>query len=224
MERLRAFFDIQREARADAAALAYTQAKIAVKAEIEPVAKTHRNDQTRSLYAKLEDVEAALDPLLVKHGFTTALSERPTENSEEIRFIFEVRHIGGHVKEYDMNATVDYKGIKGNPAKTKFHGMLSSYTGAKRALKCHVFDVNLVDDDDGNRAGGLGHSMEKISPEQVKQLNALADEVEADKIKLCKYLKVGSVIEIPASRYQEVMEMLEQKRRAKSPKKETTDD
>ena len=85
-------------------------------------------------------------------------------------------------------------------------------TYVKRQLKCGVFDVNLTDDDDGNAGGGVGPGVEKITQEQADGLNALADDVGADKVAFCRYLKVDAITAIPAGRYREAKQALERKR------------
>ena len=123
-----------------------------------------------------------------------------------------VRHIGGHSERHTMDAAVDNIGPKGSPTKTKLHGGASSYTFVGRHLKCNVFNVQLVKDDDGNAGGGVGPSAEKITQAQADELNQLADEVGADKILFCTYLKVDSFTSIPAGRFREAKQALERKR------------
>ena len=64
------------------------------------------------------------------------------------------------------------------------------------------------DDDDAKAAGDPS----PISDEQFKRLNELADEVNADKQKLANYLKVGSLRDLPASRFNDAIQSLEKKR------------
>ena len=164
VERLRAFFDIQREARADRAQAEFTEAMIAVKSELRPVIKKHDNHEANSSsFAKLEDIEKELDEKLVKHGFSTSISEEPHNkgNAELARFVMSVRHVGGHTEKHYLESPLDYLGKRGNPAKTKVHGLFSSYTQAVKYLKCNVFGINLKGkhDDDGNAAGGFQEAM-----------------------------------------------------------------
>ena len=102
-----------------------------------------------------------------------------------------------------MDAAIDNIGPKGAPTKTKLHGGASSSTFVGRHLKCNVFNVQLVKDDDGNAGGGVGPGAEKITAAQADELNWLADNVKADKAAFCKYLKVDSIASIPAGRFRE---------------------
>ena len=84
---------------------------------------------------------------------------------------------------------LDYLGPKGCPVKTKLHGTFSSYTLAERHLVCKVFGVQLIADDDGNAAGGIGPGAEKITLDQARDLEALRLEVRGNGQKLLALMK-----------------------------------
>jgi hypothetical protein len=65
-------------------------------------------------------------------------------------------------------------------------------------------------DDDGK--GSVGGA---ISLEQVEQLLALADEVEADKQAFCKYFRVESIAALPAKDFDRAIAALNKKRSPK---------
>jgi hypothetical protein len=64
------------------------------------------------------------------------------------------------------------------------------------------------DDDDGGKADEPDY----INRDQLVQIIDLAEAVGADKEKFCKYLKVGSLAEIPAPRFEHAVKLLEAKR------------
>jgi hypothetical protein len=86
------------------------------------------------------------------------------------------------------------------------HGFGSALSYGRRYLKLLIFDIATTDDD-GNAAG----RGETINDAQVAILNGLADEVNADKIAFCKYLKVNDLTQLSASKYNEAMGLLRQK-------------
>lgn len=210
MERL---FALQREARADAAKERFHEAFHKLQSEMTPVRKAARNKQTNSMYAKAEHIDEMLQPLLTKFGFSTSGSAVPCDVPDTVRFRLIVRH-SGHAEEHFMDAPIDNVGMKGSPTKTRLHGTGSAETYALRRLKCSVFDVHLVDDDDGNAAGGIGPGAEPITAEQATELNELADELGADKIAFCRYLKIDAIPQLPAGRFREAKQALERKRAA----------
>jgi hypothetical protein len=101
---------------------------------------------------------------------------------------------------------IDNKGPKGAQNKTDTHGFGSALSYGRRYLKLLIFDIATTDDD-GRAAGNGG----PINEEQVKVLNGLADAVNADKAKLCEYLKIASLPELPALKYNDTIHLLEQK-------------
>ena len=151
MERL---FALQREARRDQAAEVFAEALLAVQRQIKPVAKTGHNTHTKSWYAKIEDVDKMLDPLLAEHGITASVSSRPSDKPEHTVFILTLRK-GIHSEQHELESPLDYLGPGGKANKTKMHGLGSSYTYCGRYLKANVFNIQTFKDDDGNAGGGV---------------------------------------------------------------------
>ena len=79
-----------------------------------------------------------------------------------------LRHVSGHQEEYFMDAPSDHLGPKGNPVKTRLHGMASSGTYCERHLACKVFGIQVIGDDDGNAGAGVGPSAERITRTSIK--------------------------------------------------------
>ena len=79
-------------------------------AEIQPVARNAENKHTNSFYATLEDVDAAIRPIYLRHGFT--LSSYGTVEPltpGQIRVMCEVA-LGRHKKLYYREAAADTLG------------------------------------------------------------------------------------------------------------------
>ena len=188
IETVERLFAMDRQMRQDGARSEFAHAMHALQGDLTPVRKLGRNDSTNSWYARLEDVERMLDPLIHKHGFSTSLSSQPGAPADHTRFVLMVRHIGGHSEEHTWDAPIDDKGIKGTPNKTRLHGGASAMNYAARYLKTNVFGVQTYRDDDGN-AGGTGEGAKPITQEQNQQLANLAAEGGADPERLAAWLK-----------------------------------
>jgi len=215
VETVERLFAIAKEERAEAARIAYNTAFHALQSDPEflPVKKLGKNDQTRSLFARAEDVDAMLDPLLARHGFSVSAWREPIpDRPEEDLVVLAVRHAGGHESRHPFPAPSDHLGPKGSPVKTRLHGGASSQTYVVRHLKCNVFNIHLVKDDDGN-AGGGGPSAEPVTKEQAANIVALIEEVGADETRFLKYFGLGKVEDLPVGRLREATRMLEGKRR-----------
>ena len=169
IETVERLFALDREMRQDAARQEFAHAFHALQGDLVPVRKAAENKHTKSWYATLEDVEAMLDPILQRHGFSVSLSSQPGAPADHSRFVLIVRHNGGHTEEHIWDAPIDDKGIKGEANKTRLHGGASARTYAKRYLKVDVFGVSTYRDDDGN-AAGTGEGAEPITQEQFQTL------------------------------------------------------
>ena len=202
---------IHKEEREYAARLAFNEAMQAVQQAITPVARKHKNEQTDSYYAKLDDVYEMLLPLLKQHGIRHSISGADSPKGEEwTRFIL-ILVRGGWEETHTLDAPLDYTGLRGAPNKTKMHGMNSTYTQAKKQLLIGTFGVELAEDNDGNRIAGT------ITESQAADLLAMADEAGLDDgqmAKLYQVLGVTRMEELPESSFQLAWRELERKRRA----------
>ena len=154
VDTLERLWAIEKEVRADHRRQQFHEAFTAAQIELAPVRKEARNSQTNSVYAKLEDVVAMLDPVINKHGFSRSISEDPTFAGEGIRFVMTVRHTAGHSELHYLRAPVDNIGPKGAPTKTVLHGIGSSFSYVERIMCCKVWAIQVFEDDDGNAGGG----------------------------------------------------------------------
>ena len=154
VDTLERLWAIEKEVRADDRRQQFHEAFTAAQIDLAPVRKEASNKQTDSVYAKLEDVVAMLDPVITKHGFSRSISEDPTFAGEGIRFVMTVRHTAGHSELHYLRAPVDNVGPKGAPTKTVLHGIGSSYSYVERIMCCKVWAIQVFEDDDGQAGGG----------------------------------------------------------------------
>ena len=186
---------------------AFNEAMSAVQTEMRPIAADANNPQTKSKYASYLALDRAMRPIYTKHGFS--LSYNTADGAPEgcVRVVCDVAK-GGYSKPYPVDRPADGKGAKGGDVMTKTHAAGSAFTYGQRYLIKMIFNIAVGEDDDGNRAG----AGPLITSEQVGDLQALLDEVKADKERFCKYLKIGSLAEILASDFDHAMRLLEAKR------------
>jgi hypothetical protein len=163
----------QKEERAAQAKERWTEAMNKAQAEIIPVARTVQNTQTKSLYAKLEAVDAAIRPIYLAHGFSVSYNTVPPLMPGNIRVECAVS-LGRHTELYYREAAPDTTGPQGKAVKTMLHGGASSETFMKRYALCGAFNVvfrNL--DDDGVKGG-----KEYVTDEELAVLERLVEETE----------------------------------------------
>ena len=126
MAKFEALFRLQREIMRDEQEGAFKQAMALVQAEMEPVGRDAKNEQTRSRYARIETIDAMLRPIYTKHGFSLSFTFPETEPyspTEGFRVECEVAHRGGHSKMYSLSAALDSVGAKGVVNKTPLHAL-----------------------------------------------------------------------------------------------------
>lgn len=212
VDKIEKLMDMQLRMDAERARREFAVAFRDAQAEIAPVVKRGHNRHTSSDYARLEEVAAAVDPAVQRHGFSQSISTEPSAQEDHTVIVLTVRHAGGHEEKHRFDAPLDYRGIKGSPSKTRLHGAASSLTYAKRILKLSVWDVQFADDDDGNAAAGVGPGAAKISDRAAAALHGEISEVGADVQKFCDYFGVDSVESLPAARLGEARSLLDRKR------------
>jgi len=147
MERLLA---MQERVMAKQAEAAFSMALNLVQANLPTIERKAWNEQTKSHYAKLEAVNAALTPVYSSNGLSISwgTEESPVEGC--IRIVGDLSHIGGHTKRYFLDVPLDDVGILGKTNKTKVHATGASLSYGRRYLTLMMFNASTFDDNDGN--------------------------------------------------------------------------
>lgn len=192
---------------------AFNSAMSAAQAEMGRIAADAENRQTSSRYASYAALDRVVRPIYTKHGF--ALTFDTGETSEDsVQILCRVVHSAGHSQAYQINMPCDGKGAKGSAVMTKTHAMGSATQYGMRYLLKLIFNLAIGNDDDGNAAAA---EIEYITDEQVLDLEAMIDEVGADRGKfmawLSSALKADALEEISTAAYKDVVRMLEIKRK-----------
>ena len=212
VSKLERLFELEVQFRDREAKRLYASAFNALQSELQPIVKRGKNTHLGSMYARAHDIDMVLQPLVAKHGFSLSFSTEEASKPDLIRYVMLVRHNSGHEERHWMEAINDAdSGSKGGN-KTRLHGLASSTTFVKRQLKSAVFDLDLVDDDDGNAGAGIGPSAETITAQEAADIEALIDESGADKGRFLKFFGCDKVSDLPASRRREAIAKLEQRR------------
>lgn len=205
---------------------AWHDAMRACQSELGQVSKDASNTQTRSKYVTLGALDAALRPVYLKHGFDVTFSSMPSKD-ETVPVIMTITHEAGYSRRFNISVPCDGQGIKGATMMTRTHAVASAVSYGRRYLLTMAFNVATTDDD-GNAAGvrpvpvskPADDMIKKVTPEQAEALIEFADQVKADKRLLCQFLaakwhiQVNSFVDIPDSKYKEVIQQLERKRDA----------
>lgn len=205
---LEKLMSLQERWEAGQARKAFDEAMAAAKAEIPIIAKNRTVDfssqkgRTHYKHEDLAEVARTVTPILAKHGLSYRFRTTSQPN-EPVTVTCVVSHRGGHCEENTLAAGRDESGNKNS-----IQAIGSTITYLQRMTLKAALGLAASDDDDGSTS----EQPDYITGDQLGTIVALADEVGADKEKFCKYLKVGSLAEIPAPKFEHAVKLLEAKR------------
>lgn len=186
---------------------AFNEAMNQAQAEMSRVAADAENQQTHSSYASYGQLDRHLRPIYTKHGFSLSFDTAATDRSEYLRVSCRVAR-GGFSRVYHLDVPADGKGAKGGDVMTKTHATGAATAYGMRYLLKMIFNVAIGEDDTDGNVPEM-----RITAEQEADINALIDEVKADKGAYLRYLKIDSLAQLQASAYSYAVAALEAKRR-----------
>lgn len=149
-------------------------------------------------YALWEDINTAIKPIMKRHGF--AISFRTGIAEAKITVTGVLSHRGGHSEETTIHLPSDTSG-----SKNAVQAVGSSTSYGKRYTASALLNLTSGGEDDDGRAAGAGGF---ITDEQAEIILGLLTRDKADVPRFCKYMKVASIVEIPAKRYNEAIEVI----------------
>ncbi|MEJ0093775.1 MAG: ERF family protein [Methylocella sp.] len=208
MERLMAMYERVEAARAKTA---YSAALSAMQPDLPIIEERgkitiHKKDkpgeiQQETPYARWDDINQAIRPVLGKHGF--AISFRTGLASDgKITVTGILSHAGGHQEETTMTLPHDSTG-----SKNAVQAVGSSTSYGKRYVAMALLNLSSTrsEDDDGRAGGGMVF----LSKDQITEIDALIDRAKiVNRVKLLKFLKAESFEQIPAGRFDEIIRVI----------------
>lgn len=177
---------------------------LAMMAGAMPAIAENGRGHNQTKYAKWEDIQSAITPILGQHGF--ALSFRTKVEDKAIRITAILAHREGHTEENELLLPADNSG-----SKNAVQAVGSSITYGFRYTACALLNIQTgVTDDDGRAAGGA----ETISDEQVVRLQTLIQNAGANKAKFLEHMKVESLETMPVAVFDAAIAALNRKKEA----------
>jgi hypothetical protein len=211
MDKMMHLMSWRKEIVAEQRRAAFDEAMAAAKAEIPVIKKNRRvgfdtkgGDRTEYSHEDMGEIARTVDPILAKFG----LSYRFRVSSEinaPVMVTCVVSHREGHFEETTLSAGRDDSGKK-----NAIQQVGSTITYLQRYTLKAALGLAAAQDDDGRTS----EAPDTITLEQVEQLLALADEVEADKEAFCRYFKVDGIAQLKAKDFDRAIAALNKKRRA----------
>jgi hypothetical protein len=142
-------------------------------------------------FAKWDDIDKVIRPLLVKHGFTLSFNSAAKDGGGLV-VTGELMHRSGHVRSAAIPLALDV-----GPGRNNLQAMGSTLSYGKRY--CAEMLLNIVregDDDDGNKGGTAF-----ITAEQVDELQDLIEQTDTDENKFLAAAGAAHLGEIPAGAF-----------------------
>lgn len=188
-----------------ASALAEMQPKLPVITERGKIVVPAKDGKTghSTPYALWEDINEAIRPELAAHGFALSFRTGVTpENKITVTGI--LSHREGHQEETTIILPHDSSG-----SKNAVQAVGSSTSYGKRYTAMALLNItSRGEDDDGKKGGDPGG----LTEDQQADVQALMEDVGADRDRFLKYIKADSIAAIPAASFDKVMKTLEAKR------------
>jgi len=185
---------------------AFDVAIAAAKGEIPPIIRnrevdfTSQKGRTNYRYEDLAEIARIVDPILRKHGLS--YRHRSAQAGNRLTVTCILSHEGGYSEDTTLEVAEDHSGNK-NPIQAV--GSAATYL-MRYTLKL-ALGLSVTNDDDGRATSGGGY----ITDEQADAIRDLLTRTNANIGKFLEMLKVESVLDIPAARYDYAMGKLNQK-------------
>lgn len=206
--KMAALLELKERIDAKQAEIEFNQAMTRLQPRLPRVKKNGKIDLGRGNpipFAKWEDVDFIIRPILAEQGFTLSFSSKPAPNG--VLMVCTLSHAAGHSRSSEMLLPPD-----AGPGRNALQAIGSARSYGKRYLTLDILNiVTEGEDDDGNKAFPL-------TGDQVEKVRTLMDACEMDPASKRKFLEFAgaSTIEtIQRHRFNDVMEALRKKHRQK---------
>jgi len=160
------------------------------------IVSLHNNTQTKSKYAKIEDINKQVQPILQEFGFGVSFRVL-SQDKEGVSVKAILMHESGYEESTDLYMPFDNKGAQGTVNKTMIHATGSTVTYAKRYAMCMLLNISTGDDTDGNTSVS-----NLISDKQLDIISAKLNEGDCNIPKFLAFYKVRSIGELKASSFE----------------------
>lgn len=209
LDKLQQLMALQERWEANEARKAYVAAMNAFKSNPPEVFKsahvsfTTAKGTTEYDHAKLEDAVDAISSALSKNGLSFRWDCEQMEGGT-VKVTCVITHVLGHSERVSLQAGRDDSGGKNN-----IQALASTVTYLQRytLFSATGLAAKGMDDD------GRNSETKFITDSQAADLDALLDEVGANKVMFLEYFKIGKIEELPAKAYKQAVALAEAKRK-----------
>jgi hypothetical protein len=204
--KMQALLDMQRQLIADQARAEFNEAFARLAPRLPRIRKSGAIDYGKGpaiAYAKWEDIDAAIRPLLLAEGFTLMFDTEPL--ADRVIVIGVLQHVGGHEKRAQTPPlTFDNSGGKNA---TQAAGSTFSY--GKRYAATMLLNITTEGEDDD----GAFSRVQTIEAAKVDQLQRMIRSYGGNLDKFLAYMRVKSLSEITVGDFPRAVRTIEDNKR-----------
>lgn len=210
IEQMQQLFDLQLRYEANEARKAYNEAMSNFREECPTINRGRAVAHNNTKFAGLAESIEAIRPFLSKYGLSHQWKTKQEGTSITVECT--VTHRQGHSETTSLTASPDKSG-----GKNDIQAIGSTVSYLERYTLYAILGLSSREMDDDGAGASVG---EKITDEQLRDLESLAAEVGADIPKFISLLNatrkinIGSFSDLPASQYEYAVKCLEVKRAA----------
>jgi len=203
LDRLDRAIEMQKRERATTAMVEFDLALSLVQTELPVIEKKGTVDTGKGKfsYAKWEDINEAIKPVLSKHGFALRFAIDQTEQGI-VTVTGILSHAGGHRETTQMRLPIDTTGGKNN---VQAYGSSTSY--GKRYTAAALLNLTARDEDDDGKAAGTA----VITDVQADEIRGLIEKSGTDINNFLRWAGVDSIPDITAAAYKNCVGALKTK-------------
>lgn len=214
IEVLEKLMGLQERWEANQARKAFDEAMSGAKAEIPTITKNRRVGfdskkqgaaRTDYRHEDLAEIARTVDPILSRYGLSYRFRTK-NEPNMPITVTCIVSHRDGHCEENTLQAGKDESGNKNS-----IQAIGSTITYLQRYTLKAALGLAASNDDDGKQADDT--TDESLTKEEVTAILKAIDDTESDAAKLCQYYKIEAIADLPKSRYNEALALINRGRK-----------
>jgi transcriptional regulator NrdR family protein len=184
---------LDRQAKVD-----FNEAFTKLKSELSPIVNNAKSHTNR--YSTIDHIQKTISAPLSKNGFTIRWDATKTAESIEAECF--ISHVSGHEKSAKAFAVIESTSKATNASQAV--AMATSY--AKRYSLLNALGLTTTNEDND-----ANYPQETIDEEKQKVIQAMLVDSDSNEVKFFAYLGVGSISEIPVSKYQQAINALSAK-------------
>lgn len=198
MDKLERLILMSEKMQAKSAEQSFNAAMAQMQCEIPTVGEGGLNTHTGNSYSTLDDINAALKPIMHRHGF--AITFKVDHVGAGVKVTGILMHSAGHREDTTMFLPMDI-----GKGRNDVQAVGSSVTYARRYVMCALLNITTGETRDDDGVGAVPPAL--VTEAQARQLQALLDKC-SDKAKEAFGKLFGSTADVEKSNFDRVLGQL----------------